>query len=147
LERKAKIVVSEPSEARRNFAAKLGPIETLNPFESTPPLSDVVIECVGLEGMLQQAAMYAARNGKIIAMGAAMTPETLIPLMWTLKELELKFGLGYTFDEFKEALDAIASKRINVKGIISDIISLDQLPATFAELLKPNNKSKVLIEY
>lgn len=156
LDRKASIVVSEPSEGRRNLVSKLGNVFAVDPKVTSPldtllsmaPLgAEVVIECVGVPGTLQQAMDYAARNGTVVVMGVCMTSDSIRPLTGVMKELELKFGLGYTFDEFKEAFEAIATKRIDVTPLITDIVTIDDFPGVFNSLMRPNNKGKVLLEF
>lgn len=155
-EKKAVIVVSEPSEGRRNLVSKLGNAIVVDPRTTSPleplltlaPLgAEVVIECVGVAGTLQQAMEHAARNGTIVVMGVCMTQDTIQPLTGIMKELDIKFGLGYTFEEFKEAFSAIVSKRIDVTPIITDIVTIDEFPGIFKNLMKPNSKGKVLLEF
>ena len=64
-----------------------------------------------------------------------------------MKEVAVDFAIGYTRAEFEETIDALASGKVNAKPMITDVIGLDEVPATFDALRKPGTRAKVLVEF
>ena len=69
-----------------------------------------------------------------------------MPLMGIVKELELQFVLGYRPADFDYVISMIASDRIDVEKMVTDIVDLDQLPSAFEALRKPSHQCKVMLE-
>lgn len=105
----------------------------------------VVIECVGAPGMLAHCLGLVGRRGRIVVAGAAMAPDALMPAMACLKEVSLRFVVGYRQDEFAETLAALATGRIAGPEMVSARIGLDELPAAFAALRTPTTQGKILV--
>jgi threonine dehydrogenase-like Zn-dependent dehydrogenase len=108
-----------------------------------PP--DVIFECVGVKGLIQQCIDLSRPRGKIVIVGVLMMEDAIVPISAILKELDIQFVLGYVDEEFAIALDALAKKTINAKPMISDIVGFEELPAVFEALRKPKSQIKVLI--
>ncbi len=150
----AHVIVSEVAAGRRELAARLGGV-IADPTAGDPAAvvrersgrePEVVFECVGAPGMLNTAMLLAGIGGRIIVLGVCVEPDEILPLTGVLKELELKFALGYSKHEFAEALEALRSGRIDVGPLITDVIDLDLVPETFHALAAPTTQCKVLIE-
>ena len=148
------VVVSEMNAARREKAKAMGATAVIDPgSENTaeafakiagcPP--DVIFECVGVRGLIQQCIDLSRPRGLLVMVGVCMTEDTIVPISAILKELDIQFVLGYLSEDFEIVLDAIARKAINAKPLISDIIGLNELPAAFEALRKPKSQIKVLI--
>jgi len=69
-----------------------------------------------------------------------------MPLMGIVKELELQFVLGYRPAYFDYVISMIASDRVNVDHMITDVVTLDTLPGAFEALRKPSHQCKVMLE-
>jgi len=50
------------------------------------------------------------------------------------KQVTLQFVLGYTAAEYAEALDVIASGRVDTRPLVTRTVPLDALPAAFEAL-------------
>jgi (R,R)-butanediol dehydrogenase / meso-butanediol dehydrogenase / diacetyl reductase len=105
----AKVVVSEPDENRRACALDLGATAAINPtIENLPSTMarigieppDIVFECVGAPGFLQQTIDVMARRARAVIVGVCMKEDRLMPRAAIRKEATLKFALGYTMDDF-----------------------------------------------
>jgi (R,R)-butanediol dehydrogenase/meso-butanediol dehydrogenase/diacetyl reductase len=148
------VIVSEKAEVRRQMAAKFGATDAIDPGEplvaqvqkiagKTP---DVIFECVGVPGLLNTTMMEAPRGGRIVVAGVCQQPDTILPLMGIVKELEIQFVLGYRPDDFDYVIAMIAGDRIEVGHMVTDIVDLDALPAAFEALRKPSHQCKVMLE-
>lgn len=148
------VIVSEKSEPRRAMAAKFGATDAADPDK---PLAervqriagagpDIVFECVGAPGLLNTAMMEAPRGTRIVVAGVCQQPDTIMPLMGIVKELNLQFVLGYRPADFDYVISTIASDRIDVAPMITDIVGLNVLPEAFEALRHPSHQCKVMLE-
>ncbi len=149
----ARVVVSDPAPDRRALAGRLGADVVIDPSAGSgadailnaaggqPP---VVFECVGVEGTLEQAMELAGRGGRVIVVGVCMNPDTIRPMVGINKQLVLQFVLGYTPQEYAEALAALADGKIDTSPMISRTVTLDELPDAFTALASPKDCKIVL---
>lgn len=109
----------------------------------------VVLECVGAEGMLMKAVMHASQFGRIVSLGFCTAPDPVIPGMASYKCVSLQFAVGYSMKEFIYIAEQLDRDRIHGSGqpdpkaIVSGNIGLHDLPAMFETLRGPNNETKV----
>ncbi len=103
----------------------------------------IVYECVGAEGMLQKAVMHAAQFGKIVSLGFCTSPDPVIPAIASYKCAALQFAVGYSMKEFLYIADQMDKGHCDPKAIITDDISLDELPVMMDTLRGPNGETKV----
>jgi (R,R)-butanediol dehydrogenase/meso-butanediol dehydrogenase/diacetyl reductase len=137
------VIVSEKAEVRRQMAAKFGATDAIDPGQPLVPqvqkiagkAPDVIFECVGVPGLLNTAMLEAPRGCRIVVAGVCQQPDTILPLMGIVKELEIQFVLGYRPDD-----------RIDVAHMVTDIVDLNALPAAFEALRKPSHQCKVMLE-
>jgi 2-desacetyl-2-hydroxyethyl bacteriochlorophyllide A dehydrogenase len=146
-----RVIISDPAEPRRRLAKTLGVDIALDPtsegsqvFSERPP--EVVFECVGIQGTLQEAMEHVARRGRVIVAGVCMLEDRIRPLLAINKHLTLQFVLGYSADEFTESLAALAEGRIPGERLITRSVSLDELPAAFPDLANPHD-CKVVLQF
>ena len=71
----------------------------------------LIFECVGMPGMLQSLAMAAPTGSRIVVAGVCMEVDNIEPLAFISKEIELRFVLGYTPEEFSASLSKLAEGR------------------------------------
>ncbi len=150
------IVVSDPSPGRRDQAAALGAHAVVDPTDEDPAARmreitkgrwpAVVFDCVGTPPTLQEAMRLAARNGRVAVTGVCLQPYELQPMTAHAKELDVHYVFAYTHAEFQQALDALARGDVPADALISDVISLDDVPAMFQTLANPTTQLKVLVE-
>jgi len=148
------VIVSEKADVRRQMAAKFGATDAIDPGEPlvaqvqkiAGKAPDVIFECVGVPGLLNTAMLEAPRGGRIVVAGVCQQPDTILPLMGIVKELEIQFVLGYRPDDFDYVIAMIAGDRIEVGHMVTDIVDLDALPAAFEALRKPSHQCKVMLE-
>ncbi|HEY1632594.1 MAG TPA: alcohol dehydrogenase catalytic domain-containing protein [Rhizomicrobium sp.] len=148
------VVVSERAEIRREMAARFGATDAIDPGQ---PLTaqvekiaghgpDIIFECVGAPGLIGAAMMDAPRGSRIVIAGVCQQPDTIMPIMGIVKELELQFVLGYRPTDFDYVIGMIASDRVDVAHMVTDVVDLDGLPGAFEALRKPTHQCKVMLE-
>lgn len=147
------VAVSDPAEARRALAAKLGADLVVDPqaedvadavvakVGSMPP---VVFECVGIQGTLEEAMELVERQGRVIVVGVCMLEDRIRPMVGINKHLTLQFVLGYTAEEYAEALRAFGEGSVDTSHLVTRRVTLDELPAAFQSLADPRDCKVVL---
>ncbi len=149
------VVVSEPVEGRRAMAGRMGADATVDPRREDPVAAvralagrepDAIFECVGVPGTINDAIQMAPIQGRVVVAGACMEQDTFLPVLGIMKEVELKFVLAYSKEEFQAAIDALADGSLAAEPMISDVIDLAGVPEAFRALSKPTTQTKILIE-
>jgi len=107
---------------------------------------DVVFECVGVPGILQQCIGMAPSRSRIVVVGVCMQPDTIVPGLAILKELSLHFVVGYRKLDFELTLDMLEAGRLDPRPMITDRVDLEGLPDAFEALRSPTTQCKVLVE-
>jgi (R,R)-butanediol dehydrogenase/meso-butanediol dehydrogenase/diacetyl reductase len=116
-----------------------------NVAEALGGAPDIVFECVGAPGLLGQAMQHARLYGQVVSLGFCTAPDTIIPAIAGAKALRLSFPVGYALRDFHYAADMMLAGRADPKKMITKVISLDDLPATFEMLRGPNTETKVQV--
>lgn len=109
----------------------------------------VVLECVGAEGMLHKSVTHAAPFGRIVSLGFCTSPDPVIPGMASYKCVSLHFAVGYSMKEFLYIAEMLDRDRLHgaghpdPKAIVTGRVGLMDLPAMFETLRGPNAETKV----
>ena len=148
------VIVSEKAEIRRQMAAKFGATDAVDPSQPLTPqvekiagkAPDVIFECVGVPGLLNNAMMEAPRGCRIVVAGVCQQADMIMPLIGIVKELEIQFVLGYRHADFDYVIAMIASDRVDVGHMLTDVVDLNGLPSAFEALRKPTHQCKVMLE-
>ena len=152
----APIVAADFSPLRRALAEKLGADHVIDPrggasgYEElarvAPGRSAVIFECVGVPGMLAQIVKGAPVGARVVVVGVCMEDDRIKPMLAIVKELELRFVLGYLPNEFAEALAAIADGKLDVAPLITGRVGLGGVASAFEALANPEAHAKILVE-
>ncbi|MDN5744163.1 MAG: alcohol dehydrogenase, partial [Nocardioidaceae bacterium] len=110
------------------------------------PRGPVVFECVGVPGMIEQVVANAPLLSRVVVVGVCMGQDSFRPSMAINKELELRFAFAYDPSEFHQALQWIASGKVDVTPLISAAVGLDGVAGAFEELGDPERHAKILID-
>lgn len=103
---------------------------------------DLVVETAGTEITTRQAIQIAKKGSNIVLVGYSKTGEMTLPMSLVLdKELTFKTVFRYRHI-YPMAIDAVASGKVNLKGIVTDIFSLDE--AQKAMDYSVNNKADIV---
>jgi len=146
------VVVSEPAAERRKLALSMGATAVIQPTEELgdqfadvaggPP--DVLFECVGAPGLIQQCIEIAPRRGMLVPVGVCEQPDTILPFPALIKELAIQFAIAYTRDDYETVISMLAQGRIDASPMVTGIVSLDEMPDAFEALRSPSDQCKVL---
>jgi (R,R)-butanediol dehydrogenase/meso-butanediol dehydrogenase/diacetyl reductase len=97
---------------------------------------DIVFECAGAVSSTQQSLALARRGGTIVIAGVCMHGVELVVSTIALKELTVKGSMCLCADDFATALLLIASKRLDVMPLISDVVPLDGVDEAFRRAVR-----------
>ncbi|NQZ95730.1 MAG: alcohol dehydrogenase catalytic domain-containing protein [Myxococcales bacterium] len=149
------VILSDPVAPRRDLACRLGASGAIDPtsqevlpeFErqaGAPP--DVIVECVGIPGMIQHCIEVAPTRSRVIIAGVCLQPDNIVPVLGVMKELSLKFVAYYHRSDFETTIDALANERLPTREMITDRVALDAMPDAFEALKQPTTQCKVVVE-
>lgn len=103
---------------------------------------DLVIETAGTEITTRQAIRIARKGAVIVLVGYSRSGEMKLPMSLALdKELTFKTVFRYRHI-YPVAIDAVASGKVNLKGIVTDIFPLEE--AQKAMDYSVNNKADIV---
>jgi len=152
----ARIIVCDINEFRLDIARTLGADVVVNAAKvsltetvlkgTNSRGADVVFEVVGFAQTFSDAVSVLKTGGHLVAVGNLQKMAE-----FNLQELvarELTFTGSYASSgEFREGIDLVASGKINVQPIISDVLPLREGPNAFDRLLKgQENLLKIVLE-
>jgi (R,R)-butanediol dehydrogenase/meso-butanediol dehydrogenase/diacetyl reductase len=146
--------ISEMVPARIVRAQKVGADVVIDAAQFADPVAEfdrqtgrkpsVIFECVGRPIIAKLIGMAPA-NAHLVLVGTGMQPENFTVVSAALKRLCMTFPLAYEPGDFPFVLRMLATGRVTVDGLVTATVSLDETPAMFEKLGKPNDHCKVLI--
>jgi threonine dehydrogenase-like Zn-dependent dehydrogenase len=164
------IVASDYSAERRAAAQRMGADVIVDPAQVSPHDSwaalgvagtaadgviaaaqgkdvkrPLIFECVGAPGVVQSLAMAAPRGTRIVVAGVCMQTDAIEPLVLIVKEIELRYVLGYTPEEFGASLRNLAEGVTQYAGAITGVVSLAETPDAFRRLQTDKSQIKILV--
>ncbi len=110
------------------------------------PSGPVVFECVGVPGILDQVIAASPVYARVVVVGVCMGDDTIRPAIAINKEIDLRFVLGYTPAEFREALGLLADGDVDPSPLVTGTVGLDGVAAAFTALGDPERHAKVLVD-
>ena len=146
--------VSEMVPARIARARKAGIDVVIDSIQHADPVVEyerqtgrkpsIIFECVG-RPLLSWLIQVAPANAHLVLVGTGMQPENFTVVSAALKRLRMTFPLAYQPADFAFAQRMLTAGRVKVDGLVTAAVSLEDLPAMFEMLSKPNDHCKVLI--
>lgn len=148
------VVVSDPLPARRDTATSLGADLAVDPLAgdlveqlgdaglAPPPL---VLECVGLPGLVDQASAATATDGRVIVVGVCMAEDRYQPLTPMAKELDWRFAFYYCRADIDASIAAVADPAFGAQALVTGEVDLAAAPERFEALKAGSADTKVLI--
>lgn len=110
------------------------------------PKHPVVFECVGVPGVLEEIVTGTPFYSRVVVVGVCMEPDRFRPAMAINKEIDLRFVLGYTPLEFRDALHLLAEGRVDAAPMITGVVGLGGVATAFDALTDPDVHAKILID-
>ncbi|HUJ69710.1 MAG TPA: alcohol dehydrogenase catalytic domain-containing protein [Syntrophorhabdales bacterium] len=134
-----RITVIQPSPKKRELAIRLGADVALSPIEEGAALgrkvrslcggigADVAYECAGTKEAFQTVSELVRSGGQVMLLGVNEEPTPIVEVGLIVREVEMKGSIAYDEEDVRICIDLLAKGRFNTKGMISDIISLDDV--------------------
>lgn len=108
-------------------------------------MAECVSEASGSASGIRNTLDYAAYTGRIALTGWPNRDISLPTALITRKEMEIRGSRTGVTSEFQEVLEMAASGKLNIRQIISRVVSLEQLPAAIQHLDEhPSDDLKVI---
>ncbi|MBJ7555082.1 alcohol dehydrogenase catalytic domain-containing protein [Marinomonas spartinae] len=149
----AKVVITDLGEWQRERALQLGASDLLVDDANLPRRinqqldgsPDIVFECVGLPGLISQAIEYVKPRGNVVILGLCTVADSFIPFRVLSKEVNLLTSAFFNHAEFCAAIDALEGPHATPLALVSDTVSLAQMPEAFSALRHRTQQCKVLV--
>jgi threonine dehydrogenase-like Zn-dependent dehydrogenase len=144
----SKIVVLSRSSHRNDVVLAMGADAVLGfdeegqakVVETLGGAPDIVAEGVGKIGMLGLAFDHVRPTGTVLSMGMCQHGDPVIPALGVAKEIKLVFPHAYTVAEIAETSRAFDTGKVDPEIMVSDVITLEELPDAM-EALRGGRKS------
>jgi 2-desacetyl-2-hydroxyethyl bacteriochlorophyllide A dehydrogenase len=150
-----KIFVLEPVEPKQQKALELGADKAFDPKNwakirrSTDGLGpDHVFDCVGLSSTVSTSLSLIKKGGCITLIGMhSKSFEINNAMLLTTNSITLKGVYGYNQDIFKNAISLLEQGKIDGESIISNHITIEEVPRMFEKLANPpHDELKVIVD-
>ncbi len=146
------IVVSERAAGRLALADKFGATGGIDASKENvrqayrkqagaPP--DIIFECVGVPGVLQDCINIASPDCRIVVVGVCMQEDRILPLKAIAKDLQFRFVYYYRKQDFRFTLDMLAAERVNPRDMLTGQVGFDTFAECFEALKQPSTQCKV----
>ena len=148
------VVVSEPSPARRALCARLGATVIEPESLTTPTMPDQIVdrpfhaalECSGHAVAMEQCLGQLARTGRLVLVGAGITPPRFDPNRIILNELVITGSFCYDADGFEAALALLVAPDFPTDALIEpDDVGLEGLRDAIGRLAAGEIPAKVVV--
>jgi len=147
------IAVTARTSRREHLAAAMGASafflsggESLQAGAALTQAPDVVFECTGVPGMIQRAMEIVRPRGTVVVAGLCMQPDTFRPALSLMKQLRMVFCAAYGVGDFQQTVAALGSGDLTPRGMITSVISLDELPVAFEAMRRGTDQCKIMID-
>ncbi len=148
------VIVIDPIKSRLDKALEMGADAVLRPGENvvsevvklTEAGPDAVIICVRSGDVLNQAVDMVRRAG-IIGLAGYGLPTEIDPMVWWKKQIRftaIAGGFGGPSGLIYTAMRLVASKQVNVKPLVSEIIPLKDVQRAFDSMYSGENLAPLL---
>ncbi len=154
----SRIIATDISDFRLKAAKKFGSDEAINAKDYKPEhfknanggyLADLVIICAGATSAFEQGLRSVERGGTVLIFAAAGKGVTLpVPIndIFWRNEVTITSSYAGSPDDHREALEKIASHKINVYDMITHRFGLAETGKGFKLVAEAKDSIKVIIE-
>jgi L-gulonate 5-dehydrogenase len=141
-------------DERLKFAKSLGIAQTINSMNedavvkiskiTNGRMAECVIEASGASAAIQNTLNYVSYAGRMVLTGWPKEASLYATSVITKKELTVK-GSRTSNAEFDEAIRLVTNNVLNVRPLVSKVVSLEEIPNMISEIDRhPNNFLKVI---
>jgi 2-desacetyl-2-hydroxyethyl bacteriochlorophyllide A dehydrogenase len=149
------IVASDFDPHRRALAEKMGAEVVIDPRERSPyePIAELggrrvnlVYECVGKPGMLNDIITSLGFGARIVVGGFCLEPEQIFVAAAQTRRLKINFACGEEPQDMELARRAIADGTIDVRPWIGARIGLEGVQDTLAKMNDPASPVRTVVD-
>jgi threonine dehydrogenase-like Zn-dependent dehydrogenase len=108
--------------------------------------ADVVLECAGVPGAIAQCVALVRPRGSVTVLGMCTHFDNWVPASAMLKEVKIQFAVGTSLGQFLTVADVLSAGHVEPRLMVTDTISLQQLPQVFEGLRARTQQCKVLVD-
>ena len=150
------IVLAEPVKEKRALGGQFGADRAIDPLtedirrkgqEWTGGIGfETILECSGVAENIPLAIEMAAKGGAVCMIGILFCGVTLpLPMIMNFKEIRFTGSYSNTHGENIECLKWMAEGKIDARPLISDLVSLEELPGVYQARIHPGKALKVML--
>jgi threonine dehydrogenase-like Zn-dependent dehydrogenase len=140
----AVITVAEPAALRAKLARALGAQTVAFADQLTNASYDTVIDAAGYERSLPDAIGLTSARGQVLVIAISGEQTALRPADLVERSIYI-VGANAFVDELPEAISLLAAERWRYEPVITDAVSLAELPAVARRQLESPDAVKVLV--
>ena len=149
-----RIAVTDPCSDRRRLAIEMGATSAIDPTSGTTDVEltaalegapQVVMECTGRAGLIQEAMGLASVDGRVVVVGICPSVDEFVPWSGISKELDVRFAVYYGREDFVDTISALEANRLQVSQFVTEHIDLEALPERFLQLCEIPDGGKVIV--
>lgn len=151
------VAISETNQARGKKSVKLKVADDWfdakdenflqNILTKVPNGFDVVIDCSGNTKAVESELMTVKPGGTIVLAGVSQKPIEFASVIAVMKEITIKGSIAYTKEEFKQCINLIANKKIDVIKFIDDIVPLPDVQKAYERLTSGTDDAiKIMVD-
>lgn len=151
----ARVLSLEPNKHRLQLARELG-LDALSPTEADVASyvenqtafagADIVFEVTGSVAGAELMTKLVRTRGRIVIVGIFIDPAAvdLRRILW--REMRVRGARNYDAEDFDTAIQLVASKKLPLGRLISDVRPLERLQETFEAIDRGENLMKVVFK-
>jgi len=149
------VVLTASSRRREALAREMGADHFVLPAAGQPlsaasmdalgDMPDLVIEASGAPGMIAEAINCVRPRGTVSVLGFCVQADTFVPATAMFKEVKVQFAITYALEEFENVARVLDSGAVQARAMITDQVTLDELPAAFEALRQRTHQCKVMV--
>lgn len=107
---------------------------------------EVVFEASGRPESIERAAHLARVGGRVVLLASYHSPAEMTSGHWFNRGISLLPSIAYTQEDFEEALDAIATRRVDVSRLVPNPRPLEQVQEVFESFTDQTDTVKLVID-
>ncbi len=149
-----RVAVTASSRQREPLAMEMGADAFVDPSHGLsagivedvldgPP--DIVFECVGKPGLIQQCIEFVKPRGTVVVLGLCTASDSFEPFGAIQKEVRIQMAVFYGIGDFEASVRTLDAGQVEPRAMITDRISLDELPERFEKLRIRSFECKVMV--
>lgn len=107
--------------------------------------ADIVFECTGSAGAIGRSADIVGLRGTVVSSGMCFDAEPFVAGPATIKQIRLQFSMAYVLSDFHRAIAALDAGHVEPRAMVSEQITLSDLPARLESLRSGQAGCKILV--